>query len=505
MTAQGTSEPRGRIPPALKTGVDSAATRASRLPLMQKVGYAAGQLVELVVGSMLNMFALFYATAVCGLSGGLAGVALGAGLIVDAVMDPFIGSLSDAWTSRFGRRVPFMVAAVMPLALSFNLIFSLPSGVGPVGAFLWLMTLSIALRISLSLFVLPYQALGAELSDDYAERSSIAAWRWGVGILGTIAVIALGYGVFLSGPGGVSHLAGYQSLTMTLTALIAAGAVSAIRIGLVTRTQQHEPAAPAERALHHRLFGEVAEMFRNRTFRILFGASLLLNVAQGISQALALHVILFFWKVGTEQMPTLSVAAILGFVLAAPLSSLLSGRVEKRTMLAMGLIGMALFQSIPVVLRLLGLLPVSGGLLTGILAASMCLGGLMFALSIIAFISIIPDAADEHEHLFGTRREGLYFAGWLFATKAATGAGLLVAGVVLQLIDFPLNVSAEQVAAAAIPARTGALLGLAGGPGTALLALVGTGLVLLYRLDRRAHERIVSDLVARRGVQGRSR
>ncbi len=125
------------------------------------------------------MFVLFYVTAVCGLPAGLAGVALGAGLLVDAVMDPFIGSLSDGLRSRLGRRVPFMIGGLVPVVVTFNLMFALPSTLGDTPLFLWLMVVSVALRVSLSLFALPYQALGAELSDDYAERSSIAAWRWG--------------------------------------------------------------------------------------------------------------------------------------------------------------------------------------------------------------------------------------------------------------------------------------------------------------------------------------
>ena len=72
-------------------------------------------------------------------------------------------------------------------------------------------------------------------------------------------------------------------------------------------------------------------------------------------------------------------------------------------------------------------------------------------LSIIAFLSIVADAADEHEYLFHTRREGLYFAGWSFAAKSATGAGLLIAGVVLQLIDFPTNLAEQGATAQCCP------------------------------------------------------
>jgi GPH family glycoside/pentoside/hexuronide:cation symporter len=466
-----------------------------RLPLGRKAGYGVGQLVELVVESTLNVFALFYATGVCGLPGALAGLAIGAGLVVDAIASPLIGSVSDGTRSRFGRRAPFMAGALAPIVLTFNLIFALPPKLGQAELFLWLMLLSVTLRVSLSVFTVPFQALGAELSDDYTERSSIAAWRWGLGILGTAAVIVLGYGVFLSGPEGVSRRGAYLSLTLSLTVLVLLGGLMAIRTGLATRALQRE-AAQASEPIHRRLLGEMAEMLRNRTFRILFAASLLLNVAQGLYQALGLHLGVFFWRLESGQMQALSMTAVVGLVLGAPLAGPLSRIIEKRTMLIIGAVGLAICQALPTSLRRMGFLPLAGDALTGVLVSIALVAGLMFALSIIGFISILPDAADEHEHLFGARREGLYLAGWSFASKSASGVGLLFAGLVLQLIDFPADMSAA--AAADIPPQTLAWLGLAGGPGAATFALVGAGLMLFYRVDRRAHARIMTDLVARR-------
>ena len=91
-------------------------------------------------------------------------------------------------------------------------------------------------------------------------------------------------------------------------------------------------------------------------------------------------------------------------------------------------------------------------------------------------------------------------AGWAFATKAATGGGLLIAGLVLQIINFPATAEASAASAAAVPAEIAAALALAGGPGAALLALLGTGLVMFYRVDRKAHAKIIAALIARRGV-----
>ena len=55
----------------------------------------------------------------------------------------------------------------------------------------------------------------------------------------------------------------------------------------------------------------------------------------------------------------------------------------------------------------------------------------------VAHPAMMADAADEHEMLFGARREGLYFAGLGFASKAASGLGQVAAGFALDALHFP--------------------------------------------------------------------
>lgn len=467
-----------------------------RIPVARKAAYGAGQLVELTVESTLNIFILFYATAVCGLSGALAGLAIGAGVVVDAIVNPLIGSLSDGWRSRFGRRVPFMAASLVPIILTYNLIFALPSGLGQAALFAWLTLLSVSLRIALSLFTVPYQALGAELTDDYVERSSVAAWRWGIGILGTVAVILLGYGVFFAGPGGIAQRAAYLPLVMTLSVIFLIGALVAIRQGLMVRGDEAD-VTTADGPIHHRLMGELAELFRNRTFRILFAASLLFNIQAGVYQALGLHVATYFWVLTPGQIQAMGLVAVVGLVLGAPLAGPIAKRVEKRTLLIFSMVAMMVCHSLPASLKLLGLLHLTGNSLVAFLAPVAFVGGIMFALVIISFVSIIPDAADQHELEYGTQRQGLYFAAWSFATKTATGAGVLIAGIVLQIIDFPSNV-AESGAAVSAPPNAVEWLAFVHGPGAMLLSFTGVLLLLLYGIDRQAHVRIIAALAERR-------
>ena len=84
------------------------------------------------------------------------------------------------------------------------------------------------------------------------------------------------------------------------------------------------------------------------------------------------------------------------------------------------------------------------------------LGGIGASAALIGFQSMMADAADEHEILFGARREGLYFAGISLSAKASSGIGALIAGLVLDLIGFPHGLPPAAERGACHPGRDGA-------------------------------------------------
>ena len=102
--------------------------------------------------------------------------------------------------------------------------------------------------------------------------------------------------------------------------------------------------------------------------------------------------------------------------------------------------------------------------------------------------------ADEHELLFGTRREALYFASLLLAVKSAVGLGGLLAGFALDFIRFPRDVASIT---GPLPQDVVDTLGLIQGPVAAAIGVVAALLLLGYKIDRTALMRIQSALAAK--------
>ena len=143
-----------------------------------KLWYGLGQFAEGLKAEAFALLLLFYYTSVAGLAGELAGAAILIALISDAVTDPLVGVLSDRFESRWGRRHPFMLASALPVAGFLYLAFSPPPGLSQWGLFAWLATFSVLCRVGITFFYVPHMALGAELSSQYEERTSIVTTRF---------------------------------------------------------------------------------------------------------------------------------------------------------------------------------------------------------------------------------------------------------------------------------------------------------------------------------------
>jgi Na+/melibiose symporter-like transporter len=118
--------------------------------------------------------------------------------LLDLLIDPLIGRLSDMGRSRWGRRRPWILASAPILAVSFYMLFAPPDD-----ATIWYLAGWMMLMwIGWSMLLIPYYAWAAELTPNYHERSTVTGWRSMAGVIGqllaqllpVIALVWFGYG-----------------------------------------------------------------------------------------------------------------------------------------------------------------------------------------------------------------------------------------------------------------------------------------------------------------------
>lgn len=462
---------------------------SERIKVPTKLAYGVGQAAEAIKNNTFELFLFFYYTQVLGLAGTLAGLALFIALCIDGITDPVIGSLSDGWRSRWGRRHPFMYVSAIPLAVCFYLLFLPPADLGNAGLFAWLACFAVLVRFCMTLYQVPHLALGAELSDDYEERSSLVGYRTAFGLLGSAALVIVGFSFFFNATpafaNGQLNPAAYPEF-----ALLFAGVMWAaiwLSAAGTHRMIPHLPAPadglPAFRG--SRVMHELRAVLSNRAFLTLFLSMLAFFMMRGVQTTLGLHATTFFWQLTPQEIQLVTLAIVAGLLAGIPFAKPLCHRFDKKWIFIGGALWALLFHVGPVMLRLYGWLPGnSDPALLLILVLASILGGMGAVQPLVAAGSMVADISDAHELATGMRQEGMFFGGMAFAGKAASGLGHSLAGIFIDLINFPVHVAPGAVSIDVLHQ-----LAWLYGPGVGLIGLIAVGIFARYDLTRaRIHE-----------------
>jgi len=465
--------------------------------------YALGQFAEGLKNESYSVFLLFYYTAVLGLEGSLAGVAILIALVFDGVTDPLAGVLSDRLESRWGRRHPFIVASALPLVVFFYLSFSPPSGLSQMELFSWLAATTIATRASMTLFHVPHLALGAELSTDYEERTSIVTLqflytRTGHALAGLLAFLVF----FRATPDyaeGRFNPAAYPALAVTLCLMMLAAVLAS-----AWKTRHRIPylnapdAVGKSRSVFRALVGDMSESLRNPSFRSLFLGLMLNFICWGVVIALGLHNATYFWFVSNEQLVIWGLFAGVGIFVGLWWWRKAAGRMDKKPAFMWGLGVFTIATATPAILKMIGFWPAVGSsayialwcLSTGLIAHFGIAGTMVTGRSMMA------DVTDEDMLEHGRRREGIFFGAVSFSAKAAFGVGSSIAGAVVSFVGLTTGQD---------PATAGP--GIVNGLGTtfvvAIVFLCGGSLFFFsrYGIDRKRHAEISAALAAQAVAQ----
>lgn len=468
-----------------------------KLGVGTKLAYGVGTMAFAAKDAAFVNFVTFYYTQVVGLSGTLTGLAALVALASDAISDPIVGAISDNHRSPYGRRHPFMLAAAVPLAVSFYFLFSPPSGMGDWGNFAWLAVVAVSLRTFLTVFAIPHAALGAELSHDYEERSVIVSYRTAMGWLAGILLPAFALTVLFRSHDGVD---GRLAADNYVTYAIFSGALALAAIlwsCFFTRKEiPHLPPGPRERIplTLRRPFADMYRALANRNFRWMFIALLCIGASTGVAITLGFYMNTYFWEFSTKQMAAFAIPSLLATVVAFSLVRPLGQRMEKKRILLVSFVILIANGTWFVGLRLIDVLPANGStsILLLALVHNLILVVNVMMLQIIA-PSMVADIVDEYEVETGERKEGVFFAAVGFATKAVTGLGTLIGGIVIDSVQLPTGAEPGTVAPEILWN-----LGFVAGPLIAASFLIPMLLMRNIHLSRERHGELQAVLEQRR-------
>jgi GPH family glycoside/pentoside/hexuronide:cation symporter len=465
------------------------------VPLNTKLLYGVGQAAESIKNFGFGTLLLLYYNQVLGLSGTYCGIAVFIAIAADAISDPVVGSWSDGIQSRWGRRHPFMLVSILPLGLTFYFLFVPPQGLSEFSLFVWFATASVLVRTALTFFHVPYLSMGAELTQDYQERTRIVVVRTAFGLAAALAVIAIAWNYFfISSP---------DNLTPQLTrepyfsyAFLSSAVMMVMMLICVWGTRHSISTLAGSKQVARRfnfmqVYTDIYQALQNPSYRALFFSTILFFIFAGTHGALAMHLKTFFWQLDTRGIQYWQYGAVLGGILGLPLTPLLNRWVDKKWTVIIGCGGAALANTGPVLMKMAGLMPTDMSVLVPILVSLSAFSTISALQAGVTVASMMGDIADEHELNHGTRQEGIYFGSYNFSAKCTTAVGNLVAGFALDIIHFPVN-SKPGMVDESVLFDFGVMYS-----SVTLIMIFSTWVFLSYRLDRKRHEEIMLELEKR--------
>ncbi len=367
---------------------------------------------------IVSLYLMKFSTDELLISPAAMGVIFGISRIWDAVTDPLAGYFSDRTNLKAGRRRPWMLVSIVPIVLTFYMMWNPPEGLTGLENVLWMGFAIILFYTAMTAFSVPHTSLGAELSNNYHERTKIFGLRhmiWNSGSL--LALIAM-------------HMliTGDDVRETAFSISVVACVVTAVLILWMFMKVQERPEYQGRGEVN--AFIAFGDVFRNTHARLLLLVFLVESLGGATIGILTPYIAEYI--VGRPEKTVVYILLyLIPSVFSVPLWLPLSRRVGKKNMWIFSMIVTGLgFGS-------MFFLKEGSDTLISVLAVICGLGAGSGA---VVAPSIQADVIDYDEYKSGKRKEGAYFATWNFVFKSATGLTLMLTGFVLSATGFVPNV-----------------------------------------------------------------
>ncbi len=376
----------------------------------------------------------------------------------DAMLDPLWGSFSDNFRSRWGRRLPLLATAALPLALLFAALWWFPRGASENALFLHLLLVSLIFYVFHSIYAMPLGGLIVEATDDYHERSRLAGVTLAFGFVFQIASQWLfpltQLAVFGDGITGLRWVAGGCAAFFLVAGLMP-----------VLLCRERHYARVAVKQPRTSLLASLRAVRGNRPFVILLATRFTTSFCYNIVGMLGIYMNMYYVFGGDLKRAAIAYGFLgTSFQVTATVASLfvyprLARRFGKKAtlqiacgVLIVGCLGkIVLYQPDLPWLQLI-VLACNGAAQSGFMLMS---------------AAMLGDIADYDELGTNLRREGLFASLLSWTEKAGNSLGSLIAGFVLVWIGFNAKIGAQSPetlalmkAAYVVAPATGAVIAL---------------------------------------------
>jgi len=407
--------------------------------------YGSGNLGFGLISQMLSSYLVFYATVILRMPGSLIGLIISISVIWDAVSDPLMGYISDNTHSRFGRRHIYILLGTVFASISNIILWNVSPDLSMFHKFSWILTSVLMVKTFMTVFVTPYTALGAELSSDYNERTTIQTIKT-LFFLFAILINTAGFMfiIFRSTPDwpmGQLNPQSYKYAALTASIIM-------LFSGLITYTSTKEfipilakSKSGANVFSSTQFVKKIKFNLSEKDYRAVFFGFLFTNMASAIITTIGLHTFTYSFYLDSRQIGVIFGVQFLVCILAQPIWAKIAERIDKKNAIQLGLkisiLGCLILFALVMFkaqVRLNYLLLLSYAIVTGFGSSG------LFSIP----YSMIADTVDQQEYKTSERNEGVYYGMLTFGYKISQSITIFIFGIVLDLIKFDPSLTIQK-------------------------------------------------------------
>ncbi|MDG1819080.1 MAG: MFS transporter [Porticoccaceae bacterium] len=416
----------------------------NKIPFNQKVAFGFGMLANQMFPAALGIFMVILVQSL-GMSPVLWGLIFFIPKLVDAITDPLMGFISDRTVSRWGKRRPYVFIGAIISGLSYMMMWQLSAENTEMYNFWYFLGWSCIFFIGMTIFSVPYVAMGYEMSSDFHERTRLMAvsqwigqWAW---------VIAPWFWIVLYDPDWfASATEGARYLSIWVGGVCMVLALVPAFFCTYTNTEASDQQQATEQKTFRETMGEFVQgiviTLRNKPFQKICLSTFLIFNAFNMVAGFSWFIIVYYMNGGDPGLagkwPTLfgCISALCTCFLVIPIVNWFSQKFGKRTAFlysqSLSVLGYCMFwwsfspenpwlMFVPIPLYAFGI----GGLFT-------------------IMMSMTADICDMDELETGQRREGTFGAIYWWMIKFGLAFAGLASGLILSFIGFDNSVAAQS-------------------------------------------------------------
>jgi glycoside/pentoside/hexuronide:cation symporter, GPH family len=445
------------------------------------VGYSVGECANSLIMNSLFGYAMLYYTDALGLRHADAGIAMALAVFWDAITDPVMGHISDNTRSTFGKRHPYMLIGGLATIATYIFLWHVPSVFTQnMGLLFWyLVGINLLQRTAITIFYVPYVALGFEICTDYRGRVTLQGIRSAINMVANLFGPALAWAVFFSNNQTVratSVVNNYLSMGMAFAAI---SLIAMLAMLFLTKRYIRDSRGTITEGNTLRGFSkDMGEIIADRYARYVFVFIVVVTIGIALVSSLQMYLYEHFMRLGGIEKSITHGGSMVGFGIGSLLASFLAKRFDKKGGVFFGGFLSIGANFILAILFLPGLL-VPGQSVT-VFSANVPIAYIVFSVFHALYwmgngilmptaISMMADISEINEIKTGINKDGAYAAVFSFAQKCAISLAVLVSGYCLTLIGF---VQGKEIVQAPEVLQRLCVATLIAGPAISLVSLL---------------------------------